>query len=204
MLGINWYRAYGDDGEHAAARPPRIDRSLGVRVNTTTGQLVRSDGTRLRLNGTTMQESGTMMSDAQIAAHVKRIRGNGYNAVRLHAYYTDKKWTGYSGSTWGPHLYDSTDTTEWATVSNRWLLNEDALIQLDRTIASLFDAGIEFIMMSGNSYAPHIERHSSQHARGTYLGYGMMWSDEYRGIIKESLVRFYARVNTVTGVAYCD
>ena len=204
MIGINWYRDYGSDGEHAAARPARIDRSLGVRVDTTNGQLVRSDGTRLRLKGTTMQESGTMMSDAQIAAHVKRIKGNGYNAIRLLSYCANKKWTGYSGSSWGPFLYDSTDTTPWATISNRWTLSETALIQLDRTIAAFFDAGIEFILMSNNDYAVHIERHSSQHARGTYQGYGMMWSDEYRSIIKESLTRFYTRTNTADGIRYCD
>ena len=204
MLGINFYRAYGADGEHAAARPARIDRGLGVRVDTTNGQLVRSDGTRLRLKGTTIQESGTMMSDAQIAAHVKRIRGNGYNAVRFLSYCGNKKWTGYTGSSWGPFTYDSTDTTPWATISNRWLLNETALVQLDKTIAALFDAGIEFILMSNNDYAVHIERHSSQHARGTYQGYGMMWSDEYRDILKDFLSRFYTRTNTITGIRYCD
>lgn len=204
MLGINWFRDYGQDGEHAAARPARIDRSLGVRVDTSTGRLVRSDGSRLRLCGTTMQESGTMLSDAQRVSHIKRIRGNGYNAVRLLASNSGKKWTNYSGASWGPHVYDETDTAQWATVSNRWLLSEAALVQVDKTVAGLFDAGIEFILISNNNYASHIERHASQHARGTHMGYGMHWSSEYRAIMKESFARYFTRVNTITGERYCD
>lgn len=204
MLSINYPRAYGNDGEHAAARQPRINRALGVRVDTSTGRLVRSDGSRLRLAGTTMQESGTMLADAVRKAHIKRIVGNGYNAVRLLTINSGKKWTNYTGSSWGPHVYDDTDTIEWATVSNRWLLSEAALVQVDKMVAELFDAGIEFILISNNNYASHIERHASQHARGTYNGYGMHWSDEYRAIMKESFVRYFTRVNTITGERYCD
>lgn len=203
MLGINWPRNYQNTGGHGAykvdqSRRPARDAAVTI-ISDVKGGLFSLDGaTEYPLLFTALTEGAAIPKvDAQIIDTLNSIVADGFNMLRLGSP-TNRYWT-ESASNWGVWKY-----IETSSVSDRWLMEEDALVQLDKTITWALDKGIECLWVDLEGYDEMIWRHSSQRPQGTYQGRGMGWSTECDAIKWDVNSRIFTRVNTLTGVRYCD
>lgn len=204
MLGINWPRAYNNTGGHGAyrvdqSRRPARDAAITIIPNAQGGLFSLDGATEFPLLFTPLTEGAAMPKvDQQIRDTLASIIADGFNMIRIGSP-TNRYWT-ESGSNWGVWKYSETD----GTVSNRWLMEEAALVQLDKTIAWGLEMGIECMWIDIEGYEDMILRHSSQRPLGTYQGRGMCWSTERDNIMWDVNSRIFTRTSTISGVRHCD
>ena len=198
MLSINYPLAYNAVVGHAAHIPTRRPpRSAGVTIQ---GGRLMLDGQPLRLSWATFTNAAGVLksTDAALRALRAQIVADGCNAMRIRAP-NARYWTQSVGN-YGIYKTASND----ATVANRVLYEEAALVQLDRSIAWALDAGIELIYLDFEGYDQIALRGANQRAGGTYNSNGMWWSAEYRALWWAAMLPVLTRVNTITGTRYCD
>ena len=204
MLSINWPRTYqnlGGAGSYKVdqARRPARDASISI-VSDPNGAFFSLDGeTEFPLLFTSLVEGAAIPKvDAQIRDTLRTIVADGFNGLRIRAV-TNKYWT-ESGITWGVWTYPENHST----ISNRWIMETAALIQMDKMIAWALDYGIEAIWIDFGGFDDIILRHANQRPLGTYQGNGMLWSDEYDEMAWDVHSRIFTRTSSITGVRHCD
>jgi hypothetical protein len=205
MLAINWPRAYNVTCGHGnvrvdqSRRPPRT-ASFSVVPDAATGAFLSLDGvTEFPLIFATLTEASAIPKvDQQIRDTIASLVADGYNAIRMGAS-TGRTWT-EGASNWGCWTYTDSDPS----YTNRWVMEEAALVQFDKMVAWSLDAGIECLYMSDEGYDDIINRHPNQRPQGTYQGRGMCWSSEYDEMAWDVNSRIYLRTSTVTGIRHCD
>ncbi len=200
MQALNLYRAYNQTGEHAAhrptARPPRADKINIVGTDWFIGTAPFMPFITPFINGSCLPKV-----DAELRSTLRRVVSDGYNGICLRSA-TDRTWT-ESALNWGTIKYKTTDP-EYATISNRTLHEEAALVQLDKMVAWGLDEGLEFFYIDIEAYDEITERGPNQRPLGTYQSRGMQWSDEWRNLAWDFYWVILNRVNTITGNRYYD
>lgn len=204
MLAINYPRAYTNTGGHGAyrldqSRRPDRDAKISIIANAQ-GALWSLDGaTEFPLMFAPLVEGASLPKvDAQIIDTLESMVADGYNGLMIRSP-TSRYWT-ESGSNWGVWEYIESD----ASYVNRWAMEEDALIQMDKMIAWALDLGIECVWIDLEGYDDIINRHANQRPQGTYQGRGMGWSTEYDQMAWDVNSRIFTRTSRITGVRHCD
>lgn len=204
MLSINWPRAYTNRGGHGAyrldqSRRPARDAKISIVPNASGGLFSLDGETEYPLFFTSLVDGAQIPKvNAQITDTLRTMVADGFNGLRMRSA-TNRYWT-ESGSNWGVWSYDRTD----GTYANRWLIEEDALVQMDRMIAWALELGMECIWIDLEGYEDILNRHPTPRPQGTYRGFGMDWSTEYDQMAWDVNSRIFTRTNTVDGLRYCD
>lgn len=201
MLTINYPRDYTQTGQHGAYRPTKRP-AKSQPINIINGEwCVGSDPFPLFF--TALTEAGALPKvDSELRATLQRIVSDGYNGLRLRSF-SDRVWT-ESATNWGMWKYPLTDAGSTLGVPNIQIVEEAALVQLDKMIAWGYEEGIECFYIDLEGFDQMFMRASTPRAPGTFEGRGMQWSVEARNIAWTFYSKILLRTSTIDGTRHID
>lgn len=196
MQTIAYSVPFGSTYGFGSAPPmPAADQRLSV-----VGGVLTRAGKRFRLYGTTTYAcSSAPETDADVDALIARLVSQGRNNIRFGIAATKKYLEPTVNAVYGNWGMMTHALSEGVTDNT---FDATALLRMDRLIYKANQAGI-YVSIWNNTYGEYLRRVGVR--QGTYGGAGMYFLfPRARAIIQAAIEQLLTRVNTYTGVRYCD